>query len=78
MNQKAPNQQQDDAWTVIFNGLFEAVKMVFSVFVYVFTSSKNSNSSENTNVKNGIGEMRNGHSGYGYYVNGMKTDADDE
>lgn len=30
MTQKAPSQQQDDAWTIIFNGLVEAVKMMFS------------------------------------------------
>ncbi|MDV0603538.1 hypothetical protein RZO85_28220, partial [Raoultella ornithinolytica] len=40
--------------------------------------SKNSDSSENTNAKNRIGEMRNGNSGYGYYVNSMKADTDDE
>jgi len=72
------SNQQDDIWTVMFNGLVEAVKMVFSVFLFIFTSGKSSDSSENIKKENGIGEMRNGHSGYGYYVNEMRTDTDDE
>ncbi|OMQ20893.1 DUF3742 family protein [Serratia oryzae] len=77
MTNKTSNQQ-DDIWGVIAKGLVEAIKMVFSAFIFVFTSGKSSNSSENIKEENGIGELRNGHSGYGYYVNGMRTDQDDE
>ncbi|MBC3216996.1 hypothetical protein [Serratia fonticola] len=72
------NKAQDDIWTVIAKGLVEAVKMVFSIFLFVFTAGKGKKSTENIREENGIGELRNGHSGYGYYVNGMRTDTDDE
>lgn len=72
------SNQQDDIWSVIARGLVETIKMVFSAFIFVFTSDKNGNSSESIKEENGIGELRNGHSGYGYYVNGMRTDQDDE
>lgn len=29
------SNQQDDVWTVVFNGLVEAVKMVFSVIMTI-------------------------------------------
>ncbi|CAI1778540.1 MULTISPECIES: DUF3742 family protein [Enterobacterales] len=77
MTNKASNQQ-DEIWTVIAKGLVEAVKMVFSIFLFVFTAGKSRDSTENIREENGIGELRNGHSGYGYYVNGMRTDTDDE
>ena len=38
------SNQQDDFWTVVFNGLVEAVKMVFSVLITIFISgSKTTN-----------------------------------
>lgn len=63
------SNQQDDIWTVIFNGLVEAVKMVFSVLAaIVIAGSKTTNpitpSAEPEDYHSGF---RNGHSGPGYY-----------
>ncbi|MGL4858498.1 MAG: hypothetical protein ACRC5A_01930 [Enterobacteriaceae bacterium] len=74
-----PQSRQDDIWIVIGKGLGEALKMVFSAFLFIFTSGKSSGSTdEKIREENGIGEFRSGHSGFGHYVNGMRTDADDE
>ena len=43
MTNKASNQQ-DEIWTVIAKGLVEAVKMVFSIFLFVFTAGKSRDS----------------------------------
>ncbi len=50
MTNKASNQQ-DEIWTVIAKGLVEAVKMVFSIFLFVFTAGKSRDSTENIEKK---------------------------
>lgn len=74
MTNKASNQQ-DDIWSVIAKGLAEAGKIVFSVFVFVFTagSSKELNPPSKAQQKDG---WRDGHSGDGFYTGDIRNDDD--
>ncbi|HHH2567796.1 TPA: hypothetical protein ACPZVD_005320 [Klebsiella pneumoniae] len=60
---------QSDVWAMIFNGLVEAIKMIFSVILAIAAAgSKTSHpatpSMESEDHHSGF---RNGHSGPGYY-----------
>ena len=74
MANKSSNQQ-DDISSIIAKGLAEVGKMVFSVFVFVFTagSSKESSSPSETQHKDG---WRDGHSGDGFYTGDIRNDDD--
>jgi hypothetical protein len=74
MTNKASNQQ-DDIWNVLAKELAEVGKMVFAVFVFVFTadSSKEPSTSSETQPKDG---SRDGHSGDGFYTGDIRNDDD--
>lgn len=63
------SNQQDDIWTVIFNGLVDAVKMAFSIFAFFLSSSDKEK--EEASKQDG---WRDGHSGYGFYVGDIRND----
>ncbi|HBM9256308.1 TPA: hypothetical protein L0X66_000603 [Citrobacter freundii] len=61
--------EQSDIWTVLFNGLAEAMKMLFSIIMAIVvagskTTNSNTSSTESEDYSSGF---RNGHSGPGYY-----------
>ncbi|HCM1946036.1 TPA: hypothetical protein N3A50_004357 [Salmonella enterica subsp. salamae serovar 30:g,m,s:e,n,x] len=63
--------KQSDIWTVLFNGLSEAMKMLFSILMAIVvagskTASSKTSSTESEDHHSGF---RNGHSGPGYYDN---------
>ncbi len=63
------SSQQDDIWTVMFNGLVEAVKMVFSIFAFFLSST----SSKKIDINDDDSES-NGYRSYGYHSKSMKPD----
>lgn len=71
MNDSDKVSPQSDVWTMIFNGLIETIKMIFSVILAIAAAgSKTSHpatpSMESEDHHSGF---RNGHSGPGYYDN---------
>ncbi|QCT87991.1 hypothetical protein [Escherichia sp. E4742] len=66
---------QSDIWSVLFNGLTEAIKMVLSIIVAV-AGSKAVTSTDDEELHAGY---RNGHSGYGNYgENNQRIYSDDD
>jgi hypothetical protein len=63
------SNQQDDIWTVIFNGLVEAVKMVFSIFAFFLSSTSGKQPESNDEDSES-----NGYRSYGYHSKSMKPD----
>jgi len=61
--------KQSDIWTVLFNGLAEAMKMLFSItMAIVVAGSKTTDSkTSSTESEDHHSGFRNGHSGPGYY-----------
>ncbi|WP_034947702.1 hypothetical protein [Erwinia oleae] len=53
MTDKKSNQQ-DDIWTVIFNGLVEAVKMLFSVLAAIVVAGSKTTASTNTSTEDRV------------------------
>ncbi|EBL7062603.1 hypothetical protein CF253_22620 [Salmonella enterica] len=73
-NNNTPSQHSD-AWTVIFNGLTGAIKMIFSI-IFAVTGSKAVTSTNDEELRAGY---RNGHSGYGNYgENNQRIYSDDD
>ncbi|EPO8269348.1 DUF3742 family protein [Raoultella planticola] len=61
--------KQSDIWTIIFNGLTEVIKIIFSIVVAIIavgskTSDSNTSTTDSEDYHSGF---RNGHSGPGYY-----------
>ncbi|EMQ2087911.1 hypothetical protein ABWR82_003729 [Salmonella enterica subsp. enterica] len=61
--------EQSDIWTVLFNGLAETMKMLFSIIMAIVvvgskTTDAKTSSTESEDHHSGF---RNGHSGPGYY-----------
>lgn len=69
MKDESNSSKQSDVWTVIFNGLTEAIKMIFSIVVAIVAAgSKTTNSqTSSTDSEDYNSGFRNGHSGPGYY-----------
>lgn len=66
---------QSDVWAMIFNGLVEAIKMIFSIILAV-AGSKAVTSNDDEEQHAGY---RNGHSGYGNYgENNQRIYSDDD
>ncbi|CAD5691419.1 hypothetical protein [Escherichia coli] len=66
---------QSDVWAMIFNGLVEAIKMIFSIILAV-AGSKAVTSTDDEEQHAGY---RNGHSGYGNYgENNQRIYSDDD
>ena len=66
---------QSDVWAMIFNGLVEAIKMIFSIILAV-AGSKAVTSTDDEEQHAGY---RNGHSGYGNYgENNQRISSDDD
>lgn len=61
--------EKPDTWTIVFNGLAEAIKMIFSIVVAIVSAgSKTSDSSTSSaDSEDHNSGFRNGHSGPGYY-----------
>ncbi|ELV7529603.1 hypothetical protein QMU90_003587 [Edwardsiella ictaluri] len=66
---------QSDVWTMLFNGLVEAIKMIFSI-IFTVAGSKAVTSTDDEEQHAGY---RNGHSGYGNYgENNQRIYSDDD
>jgi hypothetical protein len=75
MTNKASNQP-DDLWSVIAKGLAEAVKMVFSVFLFVFTSDSGKSSEERAETESS--EESSGYKNFGFSHKTMRDEYDKE
>ncbi|WP_072051847.1 hypothetical protein [Raoultella terrigena] len=69
MKNKNKLPKQPDIWTVVFNGLAEAIKMIFSIVIAIIavgskTTNPQTSSTDSEDYNSGF---RNGHSGPGYY-----------
>lgn len=64
----APSKQSD-IWTILFNGLAEAIKMFFSIImaIVVAGSKRTDYKTSSTDSEDNNSGFRNGHSGPGYY-----------
>ncbi|EHS4662170.1 hypothetical protein KV589_003670 [Salmonella enterica] len=72
---KDNSSKKSDSWTMIFNGLAEAIKMIFSIILTV-AGSKAVTSTDDEEQHAGY---RNGHSGYGNYgENNQRIYSDDD
>lgn len=74
MTNKASNQQ-DDIWGVIAKGLVEAVKMVFSIFVFVFTAGSSKSPEDHSGIDSD--EEMCGHRRFGFYSKRMNDENDE-
>lgn len=75
MKDNDKSSHQPDVWTVLFNGLTEAIKMIFSIILAV-AGSKAVTSTNDEELHAGY---RNGHSGYGNYgENNQRMYSDDD
>lgn len=63
--------KQSDIWTVLFTGLAEAMKMIFSIIMAIVVASSKITSSKtsSTESEDHHSGFHNGHSGPGYYDN---------
>lgn len=69
MENENKSPKQSDIWTIIFNGLTEVIKIIFSIVVAIIavgskTSDSNTSTTDSEDYHSGF---RNGHSGPGYY-----------
>lgn len=75
MKDNSNSSQDSDLWTVLFNGLAGAIKMIFSIILAV-AGSKAVTSTDDEEPHAGY---RNGHSGYGNYgENNQRIYSDDD
>ncbi|EEC1173242.1 hypothetical protein KHA76_001771 [Salmonella enterica subsp. houtenae serovar 44:z36,[z38]:-] len=61
--------EQSDIWTVLFNGLAEAMKILFSIIIAIVVAGSKTTVSKtsSTESEDHHSGFRNGHSGPGYY-----------
>jgi len=61
--------KQSDIWTILFNGLVEAIKMIFSIIMAIIVAGSKTTDSKtpSTESEDHHSGFRNGHSGPGYY-----------
>ncbi|APV87183.1 hypothetical protein [Salmonella enterica] len=69
MDSDKKSSEQPDIWTVLFNGLAEAVKMLFSIIMAIVVAGSKTTDSKtsSTDSEDHNSGFRNGHSGPGYY-----------
>lgn len=69
MDSDKKSSEQPDIWTVLFNGLVEAVKMLFSIIMAIVVAGSKTTDSKtsSTDSEDHNSGFRNGHSGPDYY-----------